>query len=61
MGLSSRSVSGFQKPGVDAPSPSNGLSDTTTSHRGMMMKANSISEAWNTSVRETARKPPMKV
>ena len=61
MASPSRSVSGFQKPGILAPRPAKGLSAVEISHSGMTTSATSIIVAWNTSVRETATKPPMNV
>ena len=55
------SVNGFQKPVAVAPRPWKGSSTMNINNAGRMAKPASIIRDWNTSVRETARKPPMKV
>ena len=54
------SVNGLRKP-VDSPNPEKGSSVENMSVSGRMTKPASMIIAWNTSVLETARKPPMKV
>ena len=61
MALSDSPVSGFQKPSPVVPSPLNGSSAITISSTGRITNPPSIIRDWNTSVRETGRKPPMKV
>ena len=60
MGSFAASVSGFMKPG-EPPTPVNGCAVAAMSVSGRMMKLTSITSDWNTSVRETAMKPPMNV
>ena len=48
------------KPG-DPPTPVNGSAVAAMSVSGRTMKLPSITSDWNTSVRETAMKPPMNV
>lgn len=55
------SVNGLKNPVGSPPTSRNGSSATTSSATGTMMRPTSISTAWNTSVRDTARKPPMNV
>ena len=60
-GLLSGSVSGFQNPGVSEPTRSNDSPATTINVTGTIRKPTSINTDWKTSVRATAKNPPMNV